>query len=335
MLTSSTVALRQDVMVLWLTGVILSVITPTVALGLADDGTQVPSRAASLKKEREARAAVLVPPERAANERRLNSIQKAFGFFENITGSWYGFNYTSGHFPAGAGFGYGLGYTKEAVGSRYAEQNLPNRVDLKIVGAYSTRRYYRAGFDRAFRNLGGSFINMGIRGQSVEFPEEDYFGLGPDSVEENRSNYLYRSLEGGIDTWLEPVRGFRLGGGASSLSPRIGSGRDSRFPSLEEIFDHSTVPGFQAQPDFWRYDGFVDFDYRDKPHHPRSGGFYGVRFSNYIDRDFDTFEFRQWKIGVQQYIHLPNQYRVLVLRADVVISDTDTGKQILNVREHG
>ena len=63
--------------------------------------------------------------------------------------------------------GYGLGYTKEAVGSRYAEQNLPNRVDLKIVGAYSTRRYYRAGFDLAFRNLGGSFINMGIRGQSV------------------------------------------------------------------------------------------------------------------------------------------------------------------------
>ena len=182
-----SVAPRRSVKIFWLTGFLVWAAAPTLALGLAADGPQVPSRAALLKKEREAKQTVLVSPERTPAERGLNKIQKSLTFLENITGSWRGFHFTSGHFPAGAGFGYGLGYTQEAVGSRYAERNLPNRVGLNLVAASSSRQYYRAGFDLAFRNIGGSFINMGLRGQSIEFPEEDYFGLGPDSVEEHPS----------------------------------------------------------------------------------------------------------------------------------------------------
>jgi hypothetical protein len=43
------------------------------------------------------------------------------------------------------------------------------------------------------------------------------------------------------------------------VSPRIGSGRDDRFPSTEELFDETTIPGFQSQPDFWRYHGYVGY----------------------------------------------------------------------------
>ncbi len=183
-------------------------------------------------------------------------------------------------------------------------------------------------FDLTLRNLGGAPFNIAFHGKASEFPQEDFFGLGRASREENRTNYLIRSLDGGVDLWFELLKRFRVGGAAAYLSPSIGSGRDDRFVSTEDFFDETTLPGFQEQPDFWRYDGFVDFDYRDQPSDPRAGGFYGVRFSNFRDRHLDTFHFRRYEADLQQYIPLPNRYRVIALRANLVMTESSAGDAV-------
>ena len=47
---------------------------------------------------------------------------------------------------------------------------------------------------------------MRVGGQHYEFPEEDFFGFGQDSQEENRTDYLLRSTEGGVGLHWKGLR---------------------------------------------------------------------------------------------------------------------------------
>ncbi len=299
-----------------------------VALSNELPQAQGPSRAALLEAARRASGDSVVPPERATVEKGLHAFAEFTTFVGNIQDGWKGFHFAGGDFPTGAGFAYGIGFTDLAVGSIYADPDRPNRVDVNAVAAYSTAEYVQLGAGLTWRNLGGSPVSVAVRGQFFEYPEEDFFGLGLNSQEDDRTSYLLRSVEGGADLWWQLTDNLRVGGGASYLTPSIGSGRDDRFLSTEVRFDQTTIPGFQTQPDFLRLDGLVAFDGRDIPLHPRAGGYYGVRFSEFRDQDSGAFDFRQLEIDLQQYLPWLQKYRVLALRAAAVITDTDAGQAV-------
>jgi len=287
-----------------------------------------PSRASLLEAKRRAKFQEILPPSRKSVETGLTRFDQAMLFFGKVQRGWHGVRMAGGDFPAGAGFNYGVGFTDNAVGAVYEDLDMPNRLDVSFVAATSTRSYHQLSGDLAFRNIGGSILNFAARGEWHEHPEEDFFGLGADTSEDDRTSYLERGLEFGGDLWLEPVRGLRLGGGVAWTDPRIGSGEDPRFPSTDELFDPSAIPGFQAQPEYVRLGGTVSFDWRDQPLRPRAGGYYGVKVSNFKGQEFDALDFRQYEADVQQYIHWLNRFRVLALRANVVISDADAGKDV-------
>jgi Omp85 superfamily domain len=284
---------------------------------------QVPYRADLLEQERAAGITEATPPQRTAIERGMTILQEAGERYNSVMGDENGLHYSSGHFPAGAGFGFGLGYSRNGQWvDGYAEPDRPNRLDFNLNAAYSTREYYETRGEVQLMNIGGSIFNVGLRGRYFEDPEDDFFGIGGDTHKSDRTNYLYRSLEGGGDAWLSPIRGFRAGGGVSYLSPSVGSGRDPRFASLEQVFDPSTVPGFEGRlPDFLRVDAFVDYDRRDNPLYPRAGTYLGTKFSNFRDRHQDRYHFRRWEFDAQQYFPFDDGYKVLALRGNVVMTD--------------
>ena len=290
--------------------------------------SQVFTRAALLEAARRAEVERVVEPERATVENGLHRFAQFSTFIANIQSGAKGFHFDAGDFPTGAGFAYGIGFTDLAVGSIYADPDRPNRVDVNAVAAYSTAEYVRFGGDLTLRNLGGAPVSVAVRGQFFEYPEEDFFGLGLDSQEGNRTSYLLRSVEAGADLIWAPVDRLRLGGGASYLIPTIGSGRDSRFQSSDALFDPAEIPGFQAQPDFLRLDGLVAYESRDNPQYPRAGGYYGVRISDFRDQDSDLFDFRRLEVDLQQYLPWFQRYRVLALRANAVITDADAGQAV-------
>jgi hypothetical protein len=99
---------------------------------------QGPNRAELLLRERGARAERLVPPERTAVEKGLITIEKAWQRFNNVKGDGNGLHFSSGHFPAGAGFGYGLGYTHSGMWvDGYPEPGRANRVDFHANASYT------------------------------------------------------------------------------------------------------------------------------------------------------------------------------------------------------
>jgi hypothetical protein len=286
---------------------------------------QVPARAELLEAEREAKVKEVRSPERTTIERRLRVIEKAATKYENIKGRDPGLHYTTGNLPTGSGFGFGLGYTfSPMIKGGYSDPTLPNLFELKIDAAYSSREYYEGKAEIRLSNIGGSILNVASRAKYHEDPQEDFFGLGAQSEERDRTNYLLRAFEGTTEAWLSPIKGFRAGGGVTYLAPSVGSGRDSRYASVEEVFDPSTIPGLEGgKRNFLRADAFIEYDRRDNPSYPRAGTYLGTKFSHYSDRDLDRFNFQRYEFDAQQYVPFDNGYKVLAVASKVVLTDTD------------
>jgi hypothetical protein len=299
-----------------------------VVLGLASSATgqEPPNRAAVLDAAREERVAQSSPPERSSTERGLYWYDNQY-VLAKLFGGWKGIHLAGGDFPAGAGMKFGVGFDK-ALTSDDADPNLPNRADITARAAYSTRGYMRVSAGLNLRNLGGAPIDVNVLGQYYEFPQEDFFGIGPDSLDSNRTNYLLDSAEAGAAVRWRPAKVWDFGAGGWFLTPSIGRGTDTRFPSTGQQFNPATIPGFLQQPDFLRGDLSAALDWRDNPAHPHGGGRYGVMVSQFHDRDLDRYDFQRVEVNLQQYVPLPHRYRILALRAEAVLTDADAGHQV-------
>jgi hypothetical protein len=288
----------------------------------AGDGA---TRASILAAARDQKATETSPVERGKVERALYWYDNQY-LLPKVFGGWKGFHLGGGDFPAGAGMKFGVGFD-HVLGSSFNPQRA-NRFDVDAVVARSTRGYQRARAGVTARRIGGTALEARVFGQRFEFPQEDLFGLGQDSQTADRTNYLHESTEVGAQLAWKPRGGVELTGGLAYLDPRIGSGTDTRFPSVEQRFDATTLPGLTEQPNFLRTDAGVAYDWRDNPSHPHAGGRYGVELSHFDDRDLAAYGFRRVTVDVQQYVPLPNRYRVLAVRAAAVMTDAGDGQQV-------
>jgi len=315
------------------TWVVVLLLAATSAPALAqpqgtDDGSTA-LRAALLAAARDRKAGESAPPRRGRIERALYRYDNSAVATPFILQPWHGFQLAGGGFPAGAGTGVGVGFTHDLGRTRAAaDPNRANRLAIDALGAYGTRGYSRvaAGFDML--RLAGAPLDVRVSGQHYEFPQQDFFGFTQDSRKEDRTNYLMRSTEGGAEVRWQATRLIDVAGGVFYLTPGIGSGTDSRYPSTDGFFNPAAIPGFKDQPDFIGTDASVALDWRDNPLHPHAGGRYGLDFSDYRDRDLDTFGFRKVSIDLQQYLPIPNRYRTIALHAAAVFTDPRSGQQV-------
>jgi len=302
------------------------------APALAQDPDALPisdtSRTALLAAEREKKQTEIAPPRRSRVERALYGYDNGAGT-PFVFQPWHGFQLAGGSFPAGAGTTFGVSFTHDLGPTRpAADLNRPNRVEVKTVAAYSMRGYSRGSAGLNIYRVGGAPLDVRVGATSYEFPQQDFFGLGQDSLEANRTNYLLRSTDASAALEWRPARLLEIGGGFSYLTPRIGAGTDSRYPTTEEIFNPATIPGFAQQPDFLRSDASIAIDWRDNPLHPHAGGRYGLTFSDYRDRDLDSYDFRSFAIELQQYVPIPDRYRTIALHAAAVVTDPRAGQAV-------
>jgi hypothetical protein len=309
---------------------VLPEIAPAAAPASAETASDAPAgdaltRAALLAAARDQKGLEREPVKRSLMERGLYWYDNQ-QLLPKIFGKWKGIHIGGGGFPAGAGMKFGVAYD-HAIGSE-ENPDRANRFDVNGVAARSTRGYQRLGGGLTMRHIGGSAIDARVWGQKFEFPQEDLFGIGQNSSQDDRTNYLHESTEMGAELRWSPAKSVTFSGGLAYLQPKIGSGTDSRFPSTELRFDEATLPGLTAQPNFLRTDLGAAFERRDNPLHPHAGGRYAVTLSNYADRDLDAYGFRSVTVDAQHYVPLPNRYRVIALHAAVVMTDAGAGQQV-------
>jgi len=228
-----------------------------------------------------------------------------------------GFYPKLGSLTVGSGFAYGLGFRDRDL--------LAHEGAIDLWGAASIRRYWAAEGRLTLPELAGGRLYLESWASRRDYPQENYFGLGPGSNRGDQSDYAIRTNHAGGRAGVRPVRQVLLGGGLEFLQPRVGSGTNSRVPDLEDHFDPSQVPGLEARADFLRSSAFVEVDYRE-PRNARRGGWYRVDFSHYADRTANLYTFNRVDADLRQFIGFLAGRRVIAARVFVSTSDTAAGQ---------
>jgi hypothetical protein len=277
------------------------------------------SRQEQLRRERDAKATHLEPYRQSGFERLLSWLEDGRTFERFL-------NPPEGVYPriatvtSGSGFSGGVGYRRPRL--------FGNRADFSTFASASMKKYWMVDARLTLPQLAGGAAFAELYGQRYEFPQEDFFGIGRASNREDHTTYNLRNSAVGVSGGVRPTPWFRFSSGIEYLKPDIGPGESSQFPSVDELFDVSLVPGFTEQPDFIRYDVLADVNYRTPQGNPRRGGRYLFRYQHYDDRDLDRCSFNQFDTDLQHYIPFLNDRRVIALRAMTSMSDADQGQAV-------
>ena len=279
------------------------------------------TRAEEDRARREDKALRLVPERRAKIETVLYKIDEDL-ILQRIFNPPRGFHARVGGVE-GAGFGVGPGY--QYIGVPF---------DLRTSAAASLKGYFLAEGSLRFPGTQSEDLYTWANGPFVELyarrrdsPQEDFYGLGPDSLEGDQSNFALR------DTLVRVTpaarRGYLTAGvNLGYLDPSIGSGTDTSMPSTDQIFGPDEVPGLDAQPAFGVIEPFVEFATLDRAIEDRGGGRYRVSFTRYADRDLDQFSFNRWDVDLRQYIPFVHGTHTLALQAWASSSDPSDGDSV-------
>lgn len=221
--------------------------------------------------------------------------------------------------PVGSGIGVGGGYRHDLFS---------HNARLVLEGGETFRNYHLLRGDFSLPWLADDRLEVGVEGTYRHHPQEDFYGIGPTAPEDDRVSFRLNTTAVLGRGLLRPAPWLELGGHAGLISPSVGTGTDSRFPSIEDRFDAVTAPGLASQPDFGYRDVVAAVDYRDQPGNARSGGYYSVGWAQYRDRDRGTYDFDRLDVRAQQFFPIFDEKRVFAVQARVVTSHTDAGSEV-------
>ena len=222
-----------------------------------------------------------------------------------------------GSLTTGSGFAFGAGFRNSPVFRHHGT--------LDVWAAGSLKKYWAIEARAIFPELANGYVFAEGWATRREYPQEDFFGIGPDARRADQVNFGLRRTIVGARGGVRPVRPLRVGGSVQYIQPALGRGGDSRVPSIEALFNDATAPGLAVQPDYLLTSGFAELDYR-QPLNARKGGWYRVEFSRYDDRTLDAYAFNRVEVDLRQYVPFLAERRVIAGRALVSTADVKAGQ---------
>jgi hypothetical protein len=271
------------------------------------------SRAEADRQRRQEKASHAEPYEPNGFEKAMHLLEDRAIF---VVGR-EGFYPKLGSLTTGSGFAYGVGYR---------DRDLFNNTGmLDLWAAASILKYWATEARLTFPKLANNHLLLETWAAHRDYPQEDYFGIGPDSARADRTNYAIRSDLFGARAGVRPAWPILLGARFEYSNPQLGEGKDSRVPSIETIFNSVTAPGLNRTADFLRSTGFLEVDYRE-PKNARKGGWYRVDFSHVDDRTSGRFTHNRVDVDVRQFVGFLAGRRVLAARLFASTSDTEAGR---------
>jgi outer membrane protein assembly factor BamA len=292
-------------------------ITVTLVMWLAAASVAFPqepgTRADAHRQRREEKNRNAKPYEPNGFERAMHFIEER-GIF---IGGREGFYPKLGSLATGSGFAYGAGYRDRDL--------FNNKGMLDVWAATSMRSYWATEARLTFPRLANKRLMAETWAAHRDYPQEDFFGIGPGSARGNQTSYAIRSDSFGARAGVRPLPLLMAGGGLEYLNPRLGEGKDSRVPSIETLFNPSSAPGLGESVDYVRSMAFLEVDYR-QPKNPRRGGWYRIDFSRYDDRTTGRYTFNRVDTDLRQFVGFLAGRRVIAARLFVSTSDTGAGQ---------
>ena len=272
------------------------------ALATAQD-----TRAAEVARKQEEKAAASHPYAPTRFEKVMTDLENSFVSPPSGIFPYFGSVYPGGGFTLGAGYRHF--YAKEAV--------------WEVKGLYSIKNYKNIEVGtRTPWNYAGRWAT-GVRAGWRDATQVGYYGLGQDATKDDRANariqwaYFVGELAFRPSSWtrLEAEVGY------DDMKDEGGSGS---APSIETVYNPTTAPGLFQHLKYIRTQGAAAIDWRVSPDYSRTGGFYGVTFTDFADQD-NIYSFQRVDGELIQHLPILRETWVLSFRGRVqsVLDDDD------------
>ena len=235
-----------------------------------------------------------------------------------------------GFFPELGNMITGSGWISGGPG--YRHHLFDGQAVVNVSAAVSWNFYRMAQGRFELPHLAKDHLTLGSQVISQDLLQVNYFGLGNDSLQSNRSGYRldetdvlgYASVR--ATPWLS-LSG-RFGWiHQPELSTMTGWWSVS-YPNTLSVFTDASPPGLTQQPAFLHGDVTVAADTRNYPGHPTRGGLYRVTAASYSDRDYGKYSFQRYEAEAAQFVPLVEDTWVLGFHAWEVFSDTSSGNTV-------
>lgn len=297
-------------------------VTLPLAVVAQNGANQSESRAAEIIAERNRKDQTLQPETNSRFEQRLIWLSES-RVLERLTANTGGWRLKLGGLAAGGGF---------AIGPEYARDDLQDgKLNVRIAAQASLNGFQKYDAELTLPQLfaGRAFLNA--YAVHHNYPQLQYYGSGPNSLKERRTNYRLEDTALDATFGVHPIKQLpklTVAASAGHVWNNVGRGTNSQWASTDQVFSPAEAVGVDRQTDFFRYGGFAQFDYRDNPGGPRRGGYYLAQFSRYEDRKLKLHDFNRLDVELQQYLPLFNERRVIALRARTTLTDTRPGQSV-------
>jgi hypothetical protein len=290
----------------------LTLILPVTAFG--QDKVTVPatSRTAIIEQAQSAKAAQLHPYQPNRVEEILDGLERTL-----LTGEmhWHPF-FDSAY--AGGGFTLGAGYARHV--SPY------NVVDLRGSVTFSGYKRIEAAFmaPRLFNRR----ASLNAVGGWREATQVGFFGIGNEQTSvDDRATYSFTQPYASANLDFSPTRNLLLLHGGIEISQWNQGAGGGSHPSVEEIYTPQQLPGLGSAPVYLHTQAGLALDSRASSLYARRGGFYGVTFHDFRDRD-EAFGFRRTDYEAIQHVPILRETWVLSLHGRLELANAANGQAI-------
>ena len=290
-----------------------AITTPAGASGQTPPETPR-TRAEVLKQARDEKRNSLTPYRQDGLERALNTVETRV--FATLARD--GVHAKFGSLTTGSGFAYGIGYRHRRLIDREGA--------VGIWAAGSLKRYWAVQGSFDLPSLAGGRLTLGTYARHHSYPQEDFFGVGPDSRRDDHTSFKISNTMVGGRVGVKPVRSLTIGGGVEHFRYELGQGKNKSVPSIEALFSDQTAAGLERTHNFLRPNLFVEYDYR-QPRNARKGGWYRLEASRFADPT-DAFSFNRVDVDLRQYASVLAERRVLAVRLFASTSDPVAGARV-------
>jgi hypothetical protein len=266
------------------------------------------SRAEEIAQEQAEKSTQLRPNAAGAGERALD-------WFEGHFTDPNTFYLTFGSIYPSAGFAPGIAYRSAFGNAR-----------LNVGGALSFRNYKLVHGTLAFPTLLNNKLEVETRVRAVDATQVPFYGIGGETIKDERVNYGLRFLNAEGNVTLKPVPWYRIGGGIGWRHVEDVEGKGSR-PSIETRYTPFTAPGLASETQYTQATAFTAIDWRESPGYTRRGGLYSITLNEFLDQD-ERFGFRRVDVELTQFLPVLNEHWVLGVRAFAQTTTVDDGQVV-------
>jgi hypothetical protein len=193
-----------------------------------------------------------------------------------------------------------------------------------VQGLYSFSNYKLLEGGLVSKDHFNKRLSFGTRLGWRDATQVNYFGLGTNSQESNRSVYRFQETYADVNADLRPVKWLPIKGMVAyeQWDTKPGTGAN---PSIETVFNSTTAPGLGADPKYIHSMVSAGFDWRQAPGYSRKGGLYEARLHDYRNMDSGPYGFRRLDLEAIQHIPLFRETWVLAARGRVetTLNDND------------